>query len=207
MKPSDLVAMLAVALSAAGAAGQTYGVATWLWEVSNVLSPDTPTATVTLRVDMVPDTWDAGKSNGKIDGGPVQGFAAVAFDVPGDATASISSWKLNAAITFLLGDTTQRDAVGGLARIAVGQIPGFGPQDDSDPIWIMDFTVTTDDFSPRTLAYSTRTTWGAYIWTSGDPSGTLWETIDASIGVQVVPAPGWGLPGVLGLMLGCRRRR
>lgn len=199
MKTGAMLAAVAGLATAANA--QVNGTVTWLWEVSNVIDPGNPSATVTLMLDMSPDVGSPG----------VTMFGASIHDTIGGAnadTGTITGWTLNGLLDNLIGDTTTSNGVD-LFNTQLGQIPLLPPNDFSDPIFMMTFTWETSDFTPRTVEYSTSTLGGfVFVWTQGDVDGTEWDVAaEANIAIEVVPAPATAALLGLGGLVATRRRR
>jgi hypothetical protein len=191
------VAGVPLVLGGAGvssAMGQTQGTATWVWSVWDVgehadgdliIEPGEDVA-VGLWLDFSPD----------VDGpaGPVIGFGAALWDVLGGlnaATGWISEWEINKFIDSIACPTTD-----GVSILDAGgyQPVGYPFFDYSDPIWIMDFIWRTDDFTPRTVEYLTRTLYdlvGVWYRTPDNKYlGVAWDAVEAHVSWHIVPPPG-----------------
>jgi hypothetical protein len=180
-------ALLPGGVGVSPALGQVEGTATWLWEVSTpdgdaIVEPG-ETATVRLSIDLSPSPGEQG----------VQAFGAIIWDTLGGLnadTGGIISWVIDPRLTLHLGDMTTTDGVSLYLSTAAQQ--GDPCCLTSDPIWIMDFTWGTDDYSPRTVEYTTMTYEGiAAIWfSSGNWKYVEWPAIDTTANFAVVPVPG-----------------
>jgi len=204
---------LPVLACAAGAwAGEEPSV-TWLWEVTtddgDALVEPGETASITLSADMEPSVGEPGQTDGFI----VVGLAATIFDTLGGLNADrggIVGWEVLNMLTFPTGDLTTTDGVS-LFNTHAGQGPTFNVIfTTDDPVDVLTFSWSTDDFSGYTAHYQTHTS----VFAIGESEGDLnfdntfavTDILEAQVQFQVAPSPPVSA-AVLLAMLAVRRRR
>lgn len=185
----------AVILIVVASAGQPIGaqpVNTFLFEVSNDLSPQTPKATVTVWAQFDPAQY---------------AFAGAKWDMH----ASEAEWS-NAKIPFtglpVLPGTVSPSGSSYLG-IASGQLHGVAGifANTSNPIVIWSAEFSTTDFTPRTIDLRSDTSeFLLYTNSLGSNASFLSSFVEGQGQINVVPAPGAvALP--LFILLASRRSR
>jgi len=191
----------------------------WLWEVTtddgDALVEPGETAAVTLSVDLDPSVGDPGPTPGLV----VSAFGGAKFDVLGGQNADkgeILGWEYpTEELLFGFGDLATTDGVS-IFGVSVAQGLFDAPEDTSDPLDILTFFWTTDDFSTYIVEYMTLTdaiaAWeGEFVGDTGetDHSGTVeLIPVETSLTFQVVPSPGstFLMGSLLASLFGRRRR-
>jgi hypothetical protein len=187
--------------------------ASWLWTVEtddgDALVEPGESAIVTLTLDLEPDAGE----------GDVLGFGAAIWDTIGSSGASngqLVDWLILNHLGELLGDVTTTDGVSLFGTVA-GDLPGIGPDTFWDPIDVLQFEWTTDEYSNYTVEYDTfsasyatgeRGLIDIYLeHAPGDYEAVQWPVVEAAVSFQVVPAPGALVPGAILLTTFASRRR
>jgi len=173
--------------------------ATWLWDVTtddgDALVEPGETATVTMSLDMHPD----------VDGLTVIGFAGTTFDVLGSAGApngTVLDWQILNDLDHFVTDESFTDGVS-ILNVEAAQLL-LGPFSGDDPIDILEFQWTTDDYSGYAVTYETSTASSLGGATEGKvdvivdlgdgAEAVLWDAVETSVTFQVVPGPASVLP-------------
>lgn len=192
-------AAMAATVLGAPALGQRGGA---FFEVSNDLSPATPSATVTLWVP-VPDGLYA-----------VAGVSFDAYAEPASSAALDARWSDPMRASGFDAPGTSDGVVTPDGLAVLGALSGqlnFPPAgvfaDPSDPIAVWSATISVDEFTPRGVDLRTDITRSTFY--VSEFSGSSVDRIigDARATVVVVPAPGVGAVLVLAAGLGGVRRR
>jgi hypothetical protein len=199
-----------VASTAASASAQEY-VGTWTWTVSTdnedaIVEPG-ESATILLSINFSPDVGDEGMT-----GERVSGLGKATFNTLGGANSergSIGSWHVKNNLADKTGDLTTTDGVslfGTNAQQGLGQL-----FISDDPIDVLEFEWSTDDYSGYLVTYTTSMLEPLLVW-EGHEDGEFgelvdWSHIEAEIHFTVVPAPTSTLAMLLGASLVTRRRR
>jgi len=206
--------LLCTAVCAHGASAQE--TATWLWDVTTddgdaVVEPG-ETATITMSLDMQPgDDWET-----------VLGFSGATFDVlggDGAANGSVLDWQVLNELDFASGPDESFLDGASILNIEAAQVP-FGPFKIDDPLDVLEFHWTTDDFGNYAVTYESSTAnWFTDELVEGkvdvlvDPDGdnlgqlALWDAVETSVTFHVVPAPGGVVVFLVGAGAMVRRRR
>jgi hypothetical protein len=172
---------------------------TFLFEVSNTISPDQPSATITLWGAFNPDfpKWYAfGETKTEV----LTQFDRGWFS---DPVAILDPWGFSKP-----GDVSpDGDLVAGIYAMQI-YIPFSVYPDSANPLPLWSATWTTDDFTPRKVGLSTQSEFFA-LWSA---EGGLYDQFgidfaEGSGAINVVPAPGAAPALVGGAPWLARRRR
>jgi len=186
---------LAAAAGTPAHAGEEPSV-TWLWEVTtdngDALVEPGETATVTLSADMEPSVGEPGQTDGFI----VVGINFTTFDTlggPNSDRGEIAGWQVLNDLDFLFGDTTTTDGVS-LFNTQAGQAVGSNLFfSDDDPVDILTWSWSTDDFSGYVVQYETSTE--GFLIGEGNEAGDIDDSfpaknvVEAQVEFQVIPSP------------------
>jgi len=186
---------LAAAAGTPAHAGEEPSV-TWLWEVTtddgDALVEPGETATVTLSADMEPSVGEPGQTDGFI----VVGIGSTIFDTIGGMNADrggIADWQVLNMLDFQLGDLTTSDGVSLFGTLA-GQGPSFNLFfTDDDPVDVLTWSWSTDDFSGYVVQYETSTE--GFLIGEGDEPGDIDDSFlartvfEAKVEFHVIPSP------------------
>lgn len=194
MMPTKIAAFAGAALGIVTMASATVQPNTYDIQVSNPVSPSSPSATVEVWADWDSDLFYA--------------FAAAEWSLRGDTTGDFSGPM--SAFT----DPGQNDGTptgGDVTDIVTGQLqfPTGGIfADTSDPIMIWSGTWSTTDFTARSVDLLTETLrYSLYLDDTGLSSDVTSTVIEGTGQIQVIPAPASMALVGLGGLVALRRRR
>lgn len=167
------------------------------FDVSNIISPDQPTATVEVWASFNPGDYS---------------FAGADFDVRAGTDAGGFSDPQAVLATFGTSDGIVSQNGDRVTGVIAGQIQfplGGYESDTSNPILVWKATWGTSHFSNRTVDLSTLTRrFAVYLDADGNSKGYIGNGFQEGAGsITVVPAPGaLTLVAATGLAAGRRRR-
>lgn len=196
-----------VGVAACTAAHAQEDSATWLWEVTTQDGDATvePGETATITISLFMDV-DVGK-------GEEIALHAATFNTlggKGAAKGGIQGWEILNDLYSLTGDLTTTDGVS-LFGTNVGQClpPQYVPCDLDNPIDVLAFEWSTDDYAEYDVHYATDTQVVVVVkdvFGSGEEFVQV-DAIEASIVFDVIPTPSGVLVLVLAPVAIVRRRR